>query len=290
MGLDAVIEIPGIESGNTFIRDVVVAAIRNRREQDRAQAGPYEELVRQIDAIVSAAKDPAALNDAYEKLAALKQIWDSKFYAWSKISEAAKALNATWNRAEKRFAGPAAPRPEVPREAEERPEASPDEVPKPPEKTMAEYNALKIELKKIMSSVDSQDAPLFSDEEYAAVDKTLSGMKGSSIEDRVQAIARLLDDKKLALQARLSSVPDKPAASRPPAAAATETPPAATAPPAAPGSAVRQLREKVAEKNGQAAAPAAPPLKEEQADHADDFEDDLPFTRGKAVPAQLEIF
>jgi hypothetical protein len=115
MGLDSVIEIPEIRTGNTFIRDVVVAAIRSRRERDKAQAGPYDELVKEIDAIAEAAKDIAALNEAYTRLAGLGQIWDSKLYARSKISEAAKALGAAWDKASNRFVGasaPAAPPPE----------------------------------------------------------------------------------------------------------------------------------------------------------------------------------
>jgi hypothetical protein len=111
MGLDSVIEIPGIQTTNNFIKAVVVSAIRNRREQDKAQAGPYDELIKTIDTIVNTAKDITAINQAYGKLATLNHIWDSKLYAWSKISETAKALNGTWDKASKRFIGPAAPVP-----------------------------------------------------------------------------------------------------------------------------------------------------------------------------------
>jgi hypothetical protein len=109
MGLDAVIEIPGIQTSNSFIRDVVVSAIRNRREQDKAQAGPYDEVIKQIDSIVNAAKDVPAINKAYGKLTALDHIWDSKLYARAKISEVAKTLNAAWDKAAKRFIGPVTP-------------------------------------------------------------------------------------------------------------------------------------------------------------------------------------
>jgi hypothetical protein len=114
MGLDAVIEIPGIQTTNSFIKDVIVSAIKNRREQDRAQAGPYDELITQIDGLINAVKDIAALNEAYEKLAALEHIWDSKLYAWSKITEAAKALHAVWDKETKRFIVPSAPGPKTP--------------------------------------------------------------------------------------------------------------------------------------------------------------------------------
>jgi hypothetical protein len=114
LGLDSVIEIPGVQTGNSFIRDVVVAAIKRKREQDEAQAGPYDEAIKTIDSIVAAAGDVDAINGAYGKLAALNHIWDSKIYAWSKISEAAAAFGAVWDKAARRFmvsAAPAAPSP-----------------------------------------------------------------------------------------------------------------------------------------------------------------------------------
>jgi hypothetical protein len=114
MGLDSVIEIPGIQTTNSFIKDVVVSAIRNRREQDKAQAGPYDEVIKQIDGIANAAKDVEGINEAYRRLAALDHIWDSKLYARSKIRGAANALNAAWDKAAKRFVDPAAPKPKAP--------------------------------------------------------------------------------------------------------------------------------------------------------------------------------
>jgi hypothetical protein len=112
MGLDAVIEVPGIQAANSFIRDIVVSAIRTRREQDEAQAGPYNELVKTIDGIISGVKDIESLNGAYEKLTALETVWDSKLYAKSKISETAKALNAKWDKPANRFISIAAPKAE----------------------------------------------------------------------------------------------------------------------------------------------------------------------------------
>jgi hypothetical protein len=111
MGLDAVIEVPGIQAANSFIRDVVVSAIRTRREQDEAQAGPYNELIKTIDGIINTVKDITVLNEAYEELIGLDHIWDSKLYAKSKISEAAKALSAVWDKAANRFAVPETPKP-----------------------------------------------------------------------------------------------------------------------------------------------------------------------------------
>jgi hypothetical protein len=107
MGLDSVIEIPGIQTTNSFIRDVVVSAIKSRREQDEAQSGPYNDVIGQIESLVNAAKDVTAINEAYGKIAGLAHVWDSKIYAWSKICEAAKAINATWDKVAKQFVGPA---------------------------------------------------------------------------------------------------------------------------------------------------------------------------------------
>jgi hypothetical protein len=111
MGLDSVIEVPGIQAGNTFIKDVVVSAIRNRRERDKAQAGPYDELIKRIDDLVGAAKTVPAVTEAYAQLVSLDHIWDSKLYARAKISEAAKALNAVWDKTANRFVVPAGNQP-----------------------------------------------------------------------------------------------------------------------------------------------------------------------------------
>jgi hypothetical protein len=125
MGLDAVLEVPGIQTANSFIKDVVVSAIRNRREQDEAQSGPYDDLIKTIDGIINTAKDITVLNEAYEELAALGHIWDSKLYAKFKISEAAKALHAVWDKETKRFIVPSAPGPKTPAAAPVEPPSRP---------------------------------------------------------------------------------------------------------------------------------------------------------------------
>jgi phage nucleotide-binding protein len=81
LGLDAVIEVPDIASSNSFIRDVVVASLEKKKEEDAAMAAPYEETINSIDGIVEAVKDTASLNDALEKVSDFKTIWDSKLYA-----------------------------------------------------------------------------------------------------------------------------------------------------------------------------------------------------------------
>jgi hypothetical protein len=108
LGLDAVIEIQSIQTANSFIKDIVVSAIKRKKEQDEAQAGPYDAVIKMTNDIVSAAHDVPAINEACGMLAGLNHIWDSKIYAWSKITAAAEALGAIWDKAAKRFIVPAA--------------------------------------------------------------------------------------------------------------------------------------------------------------------------------------
>jgi hypothetical protein len=211
MGLDDVIEIPGIQAGNSFIKDVVVAAIKNRREQDKAQAGPYDELIKTIDNIVNAAKDIIAINEAYGKLAALNHIWDSKPYAWAKISEAAKALNGAWDKAAKQFTGPAMA--EAPKEPGQQVNALPNKAAAPePREEASTVEKLQLELKNIMSSVNGKGNAVFTGDEYSAVNETVAGLKSSSVEDRVKALLRLLEEKKLLMINRLAAIGPEPEA------------------------------------------------------------------------------
>jgi hypothetical protein len=80
MGLETVMEIPGIQAANNA-----------------------------IDTLINTAKDIPAINKAYASIAGLEHIGDSKLYAWSRITEAAAALNATWDRVANQFAGPVTP-------------------------------------------------------------------------------------------------------------------------------------------------------------------------------------
>jgi hypothetical protein len=142
MGLDAVLEVPGIQTANSFIKDIVVSAIRTRREQDEAQSGPYNELIKTIEGIINTAKDITLLNEAYEELAGLDHIWDSKLYAKSKISEAAKALHAVWDKETKHFIVPGAPGPKTPATAPAEPPSRPLTETAPAPATPAPDNSL----------------------------------------------------------------------------------------------------------------------------------------------------
>jgi hypothetical protein len=103
LGLDAIIEIPDIAAANSFIRDVVVASLEKKKEEDAAMAAPYEETINSIDGIVKAVKDIASLNEAFEKISGIKPIWDSKIYAWQKITAKAKEIGAAYDKAKKSF-------------------------------------------------------------------------------------------------------------------------------------------------------------------------------------------
>ncbi|MDR0377012.1 MAG: ATP-binding protein [Spirochaetaceae bacterium] len=192
MGLDSVIEIPGIQTGNTFIKDVIVAAIRNRREQDREQSGLYDETVTQIDGLIDAAKDITALNEAYEKLAALNHIWDSKLYAWSKIREAAKALNGTWDKAAKRFIGPAAPvsKPEAPEDGRSQTAQGADTALKNIEQQCLDKAA---DITEVMAGFSETGERYFTDDEVKAVNLKLSDFSRTPPELRLNLISKLLD-------------------------------------------------------------------------------------------------
>jgi len=103
LGLDSIIEIPDITKSNSFIKDVVVASLERKKEEDAAMAKPYEETIKEIDKTVNAAKDAASLNEAFEKISGIKPIWDSKIYAWNKITAKAKELGATFDKGKKCF-------------------------------------------------------------------------------------------------------------------------------------------------------------------------------------------
>jgi hypothetical protein len=193
MGLDSIIEIPEIQAGNSFIKDVVVSAIRNRREQDAAQAGPYDEVIGKIDAMANTAKDLTALNEAYTRMTALNHIWDSKLYAKSKIRDAAKALNATWDKAASRFIGPAVPKPEVPTES----------AALPPKSIEQQCHDEIIEITNILKSEAESGERYFTLNEYNAVNAKLAAFPKNHPEFRLYLVSRLLDEKKEELMRRI---------------------------------------------------------------------------------------
>jgi hypothetical protein len=211
MGLDAVIEIPGIQTANSFIRDVVVSAIKNRKEQDQAQAGPYDEVIKKIDDLVNAAKDTAALNEVCGKLTTMDHIWDSKLYAWSKINEAAKTINATWDKAAKRFMGPAIPKQEVPVN-EHNPTTSGNEgavpPPPPPKNLEQQCHDEMVKIGNIMMSVSETGERYFTDDEVKAVKVKLSSFSKSVPEFRFSLTNKLLGEQKNLLQERIKFFKD----------------------------------------------------------------------------------
>jgi hypothetical protein len=209
MGLDAVIEIPGIQTSNSFIKDVIVSAIKNRQDQDQAQAGPYDELVKKIDSLVNAAKDITALNEAYEKLAALEHIWDSKLYAWSKIGEAAKRFGGKWDKAAKRVVDPAVPQQEDPAERHN-PTATVDDGATPLTPKAVEQKCYEgmIEINNILNSTLETGERYFTDGEIQVTKGKLAVSLKSPPETRLVLIKKLLDEVKILLQQRIEYLDD----------------------------------------------------------------------------------
>ena len=103
LGLDAIIEVPDISSANSFIQDIVVASLEKKKKEDAAMAKPYEKIIESIDGLVKAAKDTDSLNNAMNEISGFKHIWDSKLYAWQKISAKASEIGATYDKPKKSF-------------------------------------------------------------------------------------------------------------------------------------------------------------------------------------------
>ena len=105
--LDAVIEVPDISAANSFIQDTVVASLIKKKKEDADMAAPYENLIAKVDMLVEAAIDANDINSAYKEISGLAHIWDSKIYAWHKISGKAKELGMHFNKAKNSFQGKA---------------------------------------------------------------------------------------------------------------------------------------------------------------------------------------
>jgi hypothetical protein len=234
MGLDTVIEIPGIQAANSFIRDVIISAIKNRREQDQAQAGPYDELIKKIDDLINAAKDIEALNEAYEKLTTMEHIWDSKMYARSKINEAAKTINAVWDKAAKRLVGTAAPRPEAPADVHSPGSSGNEGTAPPPPKTIEQkcYEAT-VEIGNILNSATEAREKIFTDDEAKIVKNRLAVSLKSPPESRLPLINSLLDELKILLRERIEYLADIAATAKE-SSGPEQTPPGPAVPPASP--------------------------------------------------------
>jgi hypothetical protein len=207
LGLDSIIEIPGIQTTNSFIKDVIVSAIRSRKEQDKAQAGPYDETIKQIDALINAATSISDINEAYMQLATLDHIWDSKLYAWSKIREMAKTFNGTWDKAAKRFIGPAAPGPAAPTDRQD-PTSSGNKGTAPPKTVEQKCHESMIEISNILDSTMGAGERVFTDLEVKKVKDKLGVFLKDPPETRLVLINKLLDELKVLLQRRISYLED----------------------------------------------------------------------------------
>jgi hypothetical protein len=206
MGLDAVIGIPEIGIGNTFIKDVVVSAIKNRKEQDNVHAGHYDELIKNINDIISSVKDTASLNEAYGKITALPHIWDSKLYAWSKITEAAKPHGAAWDKAVKQFTGPETPKQDVnPGGHSPGPPVNENAAPPPASPVERACQEAVTELYNIMKSVTEAGGRYFTEDEYKSVHEKLLSFPKTPGEFRLNLIRKLLETQKNILREKVKT-------------------------------------------------------------------------------------
>lgn len=103
LGLPAVIEIPDTTNGNTFFKDKIIAAVADRKQHDAELLDKYNGLKNVIDAKIDCVKDVESLNEVYEEVKSLETVWDSAIYCKHRIADAAKALNAVFNKETKKF-------------------------------------------------------------------------------------------------------------------------------------------------------------------------------------------
>ena len=103
LGLPAVIEITDTANGNTFFKDQIMAAVASRKQHDAELLDKYNGLKNIIDAKIECIKDANSLNAVYEELKGLEVVWDSAIYCKHCVMDAAKNLNAVFNKETKKF-------------------------------------------------------------------------------------------------------------------------------------------------------------------------------------------
>lgn len=80
VGLEGILPIPDIKSGNTFVAEQLETAIINRRKEDAKTMALYESLKSLIDEKIDACETAEDFNSAKKELDALETIWDSRLY------------------------------------------------------------------------------------------------------------------------------------------------------------------------------------------------------------------
>jgi len=105
LGLPPVMEIPDTKAGNTFFTEKIIRAISEKRQADAELLADYEHQKEVIDKAITRAKDVASLNEVYEALKNLPEIWDTRIYWRSKLNEVVKKLGATFNKDTETFEG-----------------------------------------------------------------------------------------------------------------------------------------------------------------------------------------
>lgn len=98
LGLETIIEIPPMKHGNTFFQDKILGEIYKKKQIDTNLTKKYEEMKNAHMETIDAITNIDDLNDAYRKLQAEEELWDSENH-WKKLLKAkCDLLGATYNR------------------------------------------------------------------------------------------------------------------------------------------------------------------------------------------------
>lgn len=103
LGLEPIIEIPDTANGNTFFVDKIVNAVIEKRKADAQTLEMYNSLKCIIDEKISSIDSVTALNDTYEELKPLQNIWDSTIYWKHQLAVASKNIGAVFNKISGKF-------------------------------------------------------------------------------------------------------------------------------------------------------------------------------------------
>lgn len=98
IGLNGVIEVPNIDRGNTFVQDKIIAAMIARQNADAELLKEYDVLKSHIESEIAACKTIIDFNEKKNWLAGLKHLWDTKFYGWTALTDAAKKAGFAYDK------------------------------------------------------------------------------------------------------------------------------------------------------------------------------------------------
>jgi hypothetical protein len=143
----------------------------------------------------------------------MEHIWDSKLYAWSKITKAAKTINAIWDKATKKFIDPVSPvigpppKQEAPADGYN-PASSGTKGAAPPDTLEQKYREATVEIGNILNSTMETGERIFADSEVNIINGRLAGFLKNPPETRLALINKLLNEQKVLLQQRIKYLAD----------------------------------------------------------------------------------